>query len=152
MTGERILGIVEDRFFDIDTEEELQRADRALRVEAGGDGQTRTFCFDIDGVIATITPGNDYRLAGPIEATIRTINTLYDAGHRIVLFTARGSATGIDWESVTAAQMAKWGVKHHELRLGKPAADFYIDDKLVTTGELASLVQKLTAPQTENET
>ena len=29
----------------------------------------------------------------------------------------------------TKNQLIEWGVKHHDLFLGKPAADFYIDDK-----------------------
>lgn len=151
MTGDRIFGIVEQDFYDIDTEDELQRADRALRVEADRE-TSRTFCFDIDGVIATIAPGNDYRLADPIESTIRLINSLYDAGHTIILFTARGSATGLDWEAVTSQQMRDWGVQHHELRLGKPAADFYIDDKLATLSEVEQLVAFLSKDKSDYET
>ena len=30
---------------------------------------------------------------------------------------------------MTLEQMTQWGVKFHRLILGKPAADFYIDDK-----------------------
>jgi dTDP-glucose 4,6-dehydratase len=99
----------------------------------------KTFVIDIDGVIAGLTPGNDYRLAQPLTDTIAAINRLYDAGHKIVLFTARGSGTGLDWREVTEGQMAAWGVKHHELRLGKPAADYYIDDRLLSPSELQRL-------------
>jgi CMP-N,N'-diacetyllegionaminic acid synthase len=105
--------------------------------------EPRTFCFDIDGVIASITPGNKYDLATPIESTVRLINTLYERGHRIVLFTARGSLTGIDWEKVTEDQMTAWGVKYHELRFGKPAADYYIDDKLLSVDDLAAIADRI---------
>ena len=44
-------------------------------------------------------------------------------------WTARGSGTGIDWYDVTKKQLKSWGVKHHELRLGKPVYDLFIDDK-----------------------
>ena len=29
----------------------------------------------------------------------------------------------------TKEQLEEWGVKHHDLFLGKPAGDLYIDDK-----------------------
>ena len=96
----------------------------------------KTFCFDIDGVIATITPPNQYDLAAPQKETIRLINFLYELGHKIVLFTARGSATGIDWTEATRDQLRAWDVKYHELLFGKPVADYYIDDKFITIEEL----------------
>ncbi|MBN1451863.1 MAG: hypothetical protein JW963_12675 [Anaerolineales bacterium] len=105
--------------------------------------EKKTFCFDIDGVIATLAPVTNYDQAQPQRETIELINRLYDQGHRIILFTARGSATGIDWTEITRRQMAEWGVKYHELRFGKPAADFYIDDKLITIEQLALLTDAL---------
>ena len=60
--------------------------------------------------------------------------------HRIVLFTARGSATGIDWTDVTRRQMQAWGVKHHQLLFGKPAADYYIDDKQLALEQVRAFV------------
>ena len=150
MTGSRIWGYLEACFHDIDTEDELRRAEKALRLsgananEGGGSPKERTrktFCFDIDGVIATITPGNDYRLAAPRRDTITHINRLYDAGHEIILFTARGSATGIDWSDVTKEQMKRWGVRYHHLRFGKPAADVYVDDRMVALDELEELTR-----------
>ncbi|OSM02254.1 putative NAD-dependent epimerase/dehydratase [Magnetofaba australis IT-1] len=94
---------------------------------------------DIDGVIASLVPDLDYAKAEPLTDTIDAINALYDAGTEIVLFTARGSASGIDWRPVTEAQMQRWGVKHHELRLGKPHADYYIDDKLITPTQMQNM-------------
>ena len=96
----------------------------------------KTFVFDIDGVIAQIVPGNDYRQSKPIQKTVDMVNALYDQGHRIILFTARGGTSGIDWSELTQQQMNDWGVKHHQLRMGKPAADFYIDDKLIELDEV----------------
>ncbi|MBN1565644.1 MAG: hypothetical protein JXA10_17495 [Anaerolineae bacterium] len=95
----------------------------------------------MDGVIATLAPISAYDQAGPQEAMIALINRLYEQGHRIILFTARGSATGMDWSEVTRTQMQAWGVKYHELLFGKPAADYYIDDKLITFEQLTQLVE-----------
>ena len=62
---------------------------------------------------------------------IDKVNRLYDSGHRISFFTARGSTSGIDWNEFTEAQLKGWGVKFHKLILGKPHADIYIDDKSI---------------------
>ncbi|PPQ36948.1 dTDP-glucose 4,6-dehydratase [Rhodoblastus acidophilus] len=106
---------------------------------AQADGKTLTFVVDVDGVVASLTPGNDYKLSTPLTGTIEIVNRLYDRGHRIVMFTARGSATGIDWAQLTRDQFAQWGLKYHELRFGKPAGDYYIDDRLISLSELRAL-------------
>jgi CMP-N,N'-diacetyllegionaminic acid synthase len=64
---------------------------------------------------------------------IAKANKLYDKGNLIVYWTARGSATGVDWSEVTKKQFAEWGVKHHGLKFGKPSYDLFIDDKNVNT-------------------
>ena len=89
------------------------------------------YCFDIDDTICK-TNGLDYESATPIVERISKINKLYAARHTIKFLTARGSKTGIDWTEVTQFQLNKWGVKYHELQLGKPFADYYIDDKGVS--------------------
>ena len=71
----------------------------------------------------------DYNKAEPFLDRIKIVNNLYDEGNKIILFTARGSATGIDWKDLTEKQVKDWGLKHHELRFGKPHADVFIDDR-----------------------
>ncbi len=93
--------------------------------------ESKKFVVDIDGVIASITEGNDYTQSTPLAENIRHINRLYAQGNYIVLFTARGSETGIDWTELTQQQMDSWGVQYHELHLGKPSATYYIDDKML---------------------
>ncbi len=88
----------------------------------------KIYVFDIDGTICSNTFG-EYAKAEPIRKRINLINKLFDQGNIIKLFTARGSTTKIDWKELTKEQMTKWGVKYHELILGKPEGDFYIDDK-----------------------
>ena len=95
-----------------------------------------TYVFDIDGTICTKTDG-DYESAEPLTDRINMVNKLYDEGHRIVFQTARGmgrSANNIGYANrafynLTRQQLIEWGVKFHSLFLGKPAGDFYIDDK-----------------------
>jgi SAM-dependent methyltransferase len=90
------------------------------------------YCFDIDGTLCTNTHGA-YEQSRPYPDAIARLNELYDAGHRIILFTARGSTTRIDWRELTERQLREWGVKYHEVLLGKPHADVYIDDRAINT-------------------
>ena len=86
------------------------------------------YFIDIDGVICTNTYGK-YDQAKPIYENIKKINKKYDEGNEIILWTARGGTTGIDWRETTERQMNEWGVKYHQLRLDKPEYDVVVDDK-----------------------
>ena len=88
------------------------------------------YCIDVDGTICNNTEGN-YPEAVPRPEVISRLNELYDAGHTIVMHTARGGTTGIDWSELTEQQLKTWNVKYHRLVLGKLAADAYIDDKCI---------------------
>jgi CMP-N,N'-diacetyllegionaminic acid synthase len=98
--------------------------------------QRKVFCFDIDGVIMSLTKNDDYTQSKPVTKTIELINTLFERGHHIIIFTARGYVTKIDWEDFTKEQLREAGLKYHELKFGKPAADYYIDDKLIDLNSL----------------
>jgi hypothetical protein len=87
-----------------------------------------SYCFDIDGTLLR-TQGSDYPGSQPISHRIALVNKLFEEGHEITLFTARGTVSGIDWRNLTEEQLSKWGVRYHKLILGKPHADIYVDDK-----------------------
>ena len=87
-----------------------------------------TYFIDIDGVLCTDTRG-DYYYAARDEDACEAVRELYDEGHKIVLWTARGATTGHDWRKLTTQQLASWGVPYHELRMDKPHYDFIVDDK-----------------------
>jgi ribonucleotide monophosphatase NagD (HAD superfamily) len=91
----------------------------------------KTYCFDLDGTLCTNTEG-DYDSAEPFPERIRKVNELLEEGNQILIFTARGTMTGIDWRELTERQLEQWGVKYHNLELGKPFAHFYIDDRGVS--------------------
>ena len=80
-----------------------------------------------------IVQPRDYSLAKPIVGNIRKANALYDAGHTVVYWTARGATTGIDHRELTEAQLDEWGAKRHELKLDKPFYDWFIDDRNINT-------------------
>ena len=92
------------------------------------------YCFDLDGTLCTNTEG-EYESAIPFPERISKVNALYEGGSNILIYTARGTVTGIDWRPLTEKQLAEWGVKYHELRLGKPFADVYIDDRAMSDGD-----------------
>ncbi len=89
------------------------------------------YCFDIDGTICTNTNG-DYGKAQPLTNRIKIINNLFDEGHQIIMFTARGSTTNFDWTDLTRQQLKEWGVNYHKLIFGKPEADIFVDDKAIS--------------------
>ena len=93
--------------------------------------------IDIDETICN-TNGDkhvarDYSLATPIRENIEKANKLYEDGHTIIYWTARGSQTGLDWTKLTKKQIKEWGVKCHEVRLGKPHYDLFICDKAINS-------------------
>jgi len=86
---------------------------------------------DIDGTICN-TNGSDYNDSEPRYEQIYKINKLYDEGNVIIYWTARGTVTQIDWLVLTQNQLNEWGVKYHDVRVGKPQYDLWIDDKSKT--------------------
>lgn len=90
------------------------------------------YYIDIDGTICE-TPVIDgvshYEDAEPLYDRIDTINDLYRLGHTIVYWTARGSSSGIDWQTYTETQLKLWGCVYTELKFGKPTYDIWVDDK-----------------------
>ena len=91
--------------------------------------------IDIDETICKTSEDRDYSKAEPIEDNIAKANRLYENGHTIVYWTARGTTTGIDWRELTESQFLKWGVKYHDLKFGKPQYDIFIDDKNINTND-----------------
>ena len=88
------------------------------------------YCFDLDGTLCSHE--SDYNYAKPIMERINKVNSLYDEGNTILIDTARGSTTGIDWYEITKKQLDLWGVKYHNLRVGiKLNFDIIIDDKAI---------------------
>jgi len=91
-----------------------------------------TIYVDIDETIF-MTQNMDYENSQPFLERIQKINELYDEGHTIVYWTARGSGSGKDWSEVTKDQFERYGVKHHTLKFGKPVYDLFIDDKNINS-------------------
>ena len=97
----------------------------------------RIIYVDIDG---TICQNRDdlrdqdisiaYTDVKPFHDRIAMVNDLFDEGHEIHYWTARGCKSGDDYTELTKSQLLEWGAKYHELHVGnKPHFDMYICDK-----------------------
>lgn len=97
--------------------------------------KNKTFCFDLDNTICR-TIGNNYKLSKPNFNAVKRINSLFESGHKIKLFTARYMGRNNDnlknkkkiYLNIKK-QIDSWGLKYHKLFISKPSADIYIDDK-----------------------
>jgi len=100
------------------------------------------YIVDIDGTICSRTEG-DYENAVPYKNRIEKINKLYDEGHIIIYWTARGMSEYCEvvekayrgFFDFTKKQLDSWGAKYHEVKLGKPCYDHWIDDKAMNDKE-----------------
>ena len=104
----------------------------------------KLFCFDLDGVICKNVKYKNsnlinYNKSKPIHSAIRAINKLYDNGHTIVIYTARGmtrykgnvSTIKKKLNRITTNSLKFWKLKYHKLIFGKIFYDYIIDDKSV---------------------
>ena len=112
------------------------------------------YCVDIDGTICTPTVGRDYHKAEPWQDRIKVLNKLYDEGNHIIYFTARAMGRFSGHSHYIASEKAKevlfdltkqqlndWGVKYHELIMGKPHADLFIDDKGIECNDFFNTIK-----------
>ena len=102
------------------------------------------YIIDIDDTICEKPQGNsDYESSVPKVKRIEMVNKLYQEGHKITYFTARGMGRNNDdstaaqeqFFDLTKQQLDSWGCLYHNLILGKPSGDIYIDDKGVNSDD-----------------
>lgn len=84
--------------------------------------------IDMDGTICTEERQFSRCLATPKTGAVEAINSLYDAGHIIIIYSAR---TWAEYE-MTVDWLQRYGVKFHQLFMGKPVGDVWIDDRAIT--------------------
>lgn len=92
-----------------------------------------------------------YHYCEPIQEMIDLSNSLYDKGHIIYIYTARGMHTlnGDVKEiyaklyDITLNSLEKWGVKHNGLYMGKMHYDLLIDDKAMGLDEAKIKLKQL---------
>jgi glycerol-3-phosphate cytidylyltransferase len=93
------------------------------------------YCFDLDGTLCTQTKNGYYTDIEPMLTAIKEVNRLYEEGHTVKIFTARGSTSGKDLTDITKKQLHSWGLNYSELILKKPSYDVIIDDRAINALE-----------------
>lgn len=83
---------------------------------------------DLDNTLCN-TISNDYLNSTPIKERVAFFNNLKEEGNTIIIWTARGSRSGIDYSEITKKQLDEWGVKYDDILMKKPDYDVYYDDK-----------------------
>lgn len=131
-----------DDFSCVGTPEQLEDLLAKLKAQGLGQMKKRRFCFDLDMTLVGVpqVPG-DYSTCPPIDRNIRLVQQLYEAGHYIIIQTARRMRTHhgnvgsvlADVGPVTFAQLDRYKIPYHDIHFGKPYADAYIDDLAINS-------------------
>lgn len=105
----------------------------------------KTIVFDFDDTIS-FAENRDWENAKANIPLIDKINSLYDKGWTILIYTARGSLsckTREEAEQNNSNQIEGWlnrhGVKYHELSFKKPLAMYYVDDRAILPEDFIKL-------------
>jgi capsule biosynthesis phosphatase len=94
-------------------------------------------CIDLDGVICQLRKENEtYENLLPVDGAIEKIKSLKNAGHYIIIYTARRMKTHnantakviADIGKITLDWLVEYNIPFDEIMFGKPWADIYIDD------------------------
>ncbi|TXI13457.1 MAG: hypothetical protein E6Q66_09685 [Pedobacter sp.] len=84
--------------------------------------------IDLDGTICTEEKTYSRSLAKLNEGAKENINALYEQGHTIIIYSAR---TWMEFE-MTTHWLKTNEIKYHQLILGKPIGDVWIDDRAIS--------------------
>jgi len=83
--------------------------------------------IDLDGTICTEEKTYSRSMAQPLPEAISSVNKLFDEGNIIIIYSARS------WPEyeMTYAWLQNNKVKFHQLIMGKPIGDAWIDDRAI---------------------
>ena len=98
----------------------------------------KVYMIDIDGTICN-TINSDYNNSIPIYKNIHFFNKIFDSGHEVNYWTARGANSGINWDKHTIEQFKLWNVKFSSINVDKPHYDIWIDDKAFNVEDIQSI-------------
>ncbi len=83
--------------------------------------------IDVDGTICTEEKTYSRSMAKVIKDAVESVNNLYDDGHTIILYSARS------WQEyeMTEDWLKRHNFRYHQLVMGKPIGEVWIDDRAV---------------------
>jgi len=94
---------------------------------------------DMDGVICTEEKTFERPLAKPLPGARDSLNALRNAGHKIVVYTAR------TWSELEVTK--KWlednEIPYDGIHMGKPVADRFIDDRAIGFTNWESILNEM---------
>jgi len=110
----------------------------------------KTIAFDLDDVICYRSEEYEhlgpskYDYCEPNQSVIDLINSLYNEGNKIVIYTARGMSQYkgnvaliySELYSKTIRQLNAWGLRYNQLVMGKIHYDLLIDDKALNSSDI----------------
>ena len=111
----------------------------------------KVIAFDLDDVICHRKSNEGkvekYHTCYPNEAMVKIVNQCYDAGAIIKIYTARGMTVFkgkghvvySNLYDMTQEQLLDWGVKFHQLVMGKLHYDLLVDDKAVNSYKIVKI-------------
>ena len=111
----------------------------------------KTVAFDLDDVICFRTSDSGaiekYRSCEPYSEMIYIVNNCYENGYKVIIYTSRGMTcfkgnTNDIYSNLyelTVQQLKHWGVKYHQLIMGKAHYDILIDDKCLNSENINSI-------------
>ena len=101
-----------------------------------GTFKKKRFCFDLENTLVTApTVPGDYRTCRPIKRNVEFARSLSRMGHTIIVQSSLQETSLAKQGFHQVIQMMEdLGIPHDDVHFGKPAADFYIDDEAVYSG------------------
>lgn len=116
-------------------------------------------CIDLDGTICQIAQDGRYDLVRPLPGAVEVIQKLKNAGHYIIIYTARRMRTHSgdvnlvveDIGKLTEEWLKQHGIPYDELHFGKPYAHVYIDDLAVSFTSWQEICEKANEWHLNNE-
>ena len=121
-------------FFDKNTATKRQGIRKIATDNRLPNSNCKKYMIDIDGTIC-FTRNSDYHNSFPFQHNIDIFNKLYEKGHEVHYWTARGANSGKDWDDFTIEQLKKWNVKYTSINMDKPHYDVWIDDKAINAND-----------------
>jgi len=99
----------------------------------------KLICVDLDGTLSIGECWSKTDEPKPIQEMIDFVNSLYNKGSHIIIYTARFP----DMYQMTLAWLVKHGVLFHGISMRvKPGADIYIDDKAINIDDVYNLIKQ----------
>lgn len=108
--------------------------------------------IDLDGTICPIKqPGETYDQLVPLDGAAERIRELRQAGHYVIVQTARNMATcesnmGKVMKNIgriTLEWLDRYQIEYDEIYFGKPNADIYIDDRALRFESWAAVTDRI---------